>query len=296
MILFLLLSLQAEAAAEILLDGRLAASGWIAAADGRVVSAAHALWKKPGRVDVLLASGERLKAERAGFDLGHDLALLRLPPREKPYPALATAPEPPKPGAELRLFGSPQFRHRLVLPGRVARAEPVYEYLMDLKTAVRVIYVAGASPPGTSGGCWVDAEGRVVANQSGNVTLDGHSIGVGFAAPADAIRRLLEAPARTADAGIAVEELLEHGRLEGFPAAGVLAVIVHDSGPAKAAGLAPRFLVRSVDGAAVETRDAFYAAVRKRKPGDTLLLDIRRKNAAADEKIELPLSCLEESP
>lgn len=294
----LLLQTAPDAAAEILVDGRLAASGWIASADGRVVSAAHALWRKPGRVEVLLASGERLEAERAGVDLGHDLALLRLPRRAAPYPSLALSPDPARAGQDLRLHGSPHFRHRLVLPGRVARAEPVYEYLGDLRTAVRVIYVAGAAPPGTSGGCWVDARDRVVAVQSGNVAVNGQASGVAFGAPVDAVRRLLEAPASTADAGLTVEERLEHGRLEGFPpeATGVLAVIVQDGGPAKAAGLRPRFLVAAVDGVKVDTRDAFYAAVRARKPGDRARFRILRPDAAAAEEVELTLVRLEDSP
>jgi serine protease Do len=276
-------------------------SGWIADAKGRVVTAAHALWGREGKVEVVLSSGERLAAEIEGFDLGHDLALLRLPARDTPYPALDLAPEPPGASAEVFLLGSPQFRHALLLPGRVAKKTPSYEYLSDLKLAVRVVYISGAAPAGTSGGCWVDARGKVVANQSGGITIDGHPTGIAFAAPADAIRRLVNsrASAETADAGIIVEERTEHSarELDGFPkaAGGVLAVICGEKGPARAAGLEPRFLVLSVDGRKVETRDQFYAAVRSRKPGEKLRLEVWRKAAETAETVEVKLRRLESS-
>jgi serine protease Do len=289
----------AAAGVEVLVEGRLSASGWIADPSGRVVTAAHAVWGPRGRVEVLLPAGAKVAAEVEGVDLGHDLALLRLPARDQPYPALEISSEPPRAGAEIHLYGSPQFRHGLLLPGKVARSRPGYEYLSDLKTAVRVLHVAGPAPSGTSGGCWVDGAGRVVANQSGGVTIDGRSTGIAFAAPADAIRRLVSArtSAETADAGIVVEERTEHGAkdLGAFAkeAAGVLAVICRDDGPAHAAGLAPCFLVASVDGRQVETRDAFYAAIRARKPGESVRLEVWRPGAAAAEVLALKLSRLE---
>jgi S1-C subfamily serine protease len=285
------------AGAEVLLAERLAASGWVADPEGRVVTAAHALWGKKGKVEVVLGAGTRLPAEIEGFDLGHDLALLRLPARGEPYAALQVAAEPAKAGAEIHLYGAAQFRHGLLLPGRVARADPSYEYLAEFKTAVRVLHIAGPGPSGTSGGCWVDSEGRVVANQSGAIVVEGRPSGIAFAAPADAIRRLVKAraSAETADAGIVVEERSEHGRVEGFPsgAEGVFGVLCREGGPAKAGGLEPWFLVLAVDGRTLGTRDAFYGAVRSRKPGEILRLDVRRKGAAQPETLELRLARLE---
>ena len=74
----------------------------------------------------------------------------------------------------------------------------------------RVLHIAGPSPPGTSGGCWVDEFGQVVASQSGFIDFGGHT-GIAWAAPAAPIRQLLATreDARTPTLGVPVEELVE---------------------------------------------------------------------------------------
>ena len=285
---------------EILVDGRLSGSAWIADGEGHVVTAAHVLWGRKGKVEARLSSGSRMKVKVVAFDLGHDLALVRLPRRDKPWPPLELAKRVPVPGSQVYVFGAPQFRHRMLLPGKVARTEPSFEYLSDLKCAVRVIHIGGVAPSGTSGGCWVDKEGRVFGNQSGSITVEGHSTGIAFAAPLKAIRRLVKdkTSPSTADAGLIVEELTEYSvsDLKGFPkdVRGVLGVICTKDGPARAAGLEPRFVIRKVNGKAVETRDSFYEAIRRGKPGAKIRLEVIRKGAKAAEKVEITLRRLED--
>ena len=146
----------------------------------------------------------------------------------------------------------------------------------------------------------MNPKGRVFGNQSGGIAIEGNSTGIAFAAPLEAIRRLLKTKKSpsTADAGLIVEELIERSTsdLKGFPedVRGVLGVICIKDGPARAAGLEPRFVIRRVNGDSVNTRDEFYAAIRGRKAGDKVRLEVIRKGSSAAETVEVTLRSLEE--
>ena len=84
-----------QASVEILVDGHHGGSGCFVSDDGLVLTAAH-IPGRPGRLlEVLTPDGGRLKATVAAVDLGHDLILLRVEPREGGYAVLKLAAEVP---------------------------------------------------------------------------------------------------------------------------------------------------------------------------------------------------------
>jgi S1-C subfamily serine protease len=272
-----------RASVEVYTSGRLNGSGWIADPKGYAVTAAHVVWKKKGKLEVL-AEGKRVKADIAAVDRGHDLALLKLPVRKEPYPALPLAPRMPAPPKEIHLFGAPIFRHGVLLTGRVARASPTFEYLGDQVCAVRIFHVSGPSPKGTSGGCWMDGEGRAVGAQSGMMIVKNAPRGIAYVSPLEAIRRLVTTrrSARTADVGIAVEEIGEQP-VGKFPEG--------TEGVVAAAGKALKkgTLIVSVDGQKVTSRDGFYSLIRAKKPGNEVKLEL-----AGGKSVKVTVFCLEE--
>ena len=208
-----------QASLEVLVDDHLNGSGSLVDASGLAITAAHVIGRPGNRVEVLSPVAGRRRAEVAAVDLGHDLALLRLEPRDGGYPFLPLAERLPPAGADVFLLGTPVFRHAVMFRGTVARDEPTFEYLNA--GYVLVLTVAANVPSGTSGGPWVDRHGALVGVQSGVMSNNGTPVGVAFAGTGGAVRRLLETrqTAATPNAGVAIEETWQQQRdfLDRFP-------------------------------------------------------------------------------
>lgn len=264
----------------VLLDGRHQGSGFFATPDGLIVTSAHMVKGKADGLEVVSPSCGRLRAERVALDLGHDLALLRAPRRAEPYPWLPIAGRVPAPASQVFLFGDPVFRHRLLIAGAVALAEPTYSYNPGVGGYIRVYYVAGTSPEGTSGGCWVDPAGRVVGLQSGFLNSPKAPAGIAMVAPPDAIGHLLatRASREAATLGTRLDELWTQptGFIARFPKGteGVLTVLPDKDGPVAKAGLTKESLITAIDGRPVAYLDDVMAAVRAKRPGDTVTLEV----------------------
>ena len=147
-----------QASIEVLVDDHLNGSGCLIAADGLAITAAHVIGRPGVRVEVLSPVAGRRTAEVVAVDLGHDLALLRAEPRDGGYPFLPVADALPPAGTEVYLLGTPIFRHAVLFRGTVACEEPSFEHLNPGYVAVTTL--AATAPSGTSGGPWVDRQGR----------------------------------------------------------------------------------------------------------------------------------------
>jgi S1-C subfamily serine protease len=289
----------APCAVEVFVDGRLEGSGWFAKPGDVVVTAAHVAPRKPARLEIMTASRERMPVSVLALDRGHDLVLLRLPSSATNHLYLAVADGVPAPGSEVYVYGAAQFRHDLLLPGRVARQTPSFECYGG-ERYVNVYYVGGASPHGISGGCWVDCDGRVVGNQSGYMRHHDAPSGVALVAPPDAIRRLVSTrqSAQTPTIQCAIEELWERpvDFIKRFPAGteGVVTMNVATNGPAYQAGLRKEHVVISADGKRVRLRDDFMNVIVSHKPGETIPMNVLKADDPTPIKISVRLEQLEE--
>ncbi|OQB87229.1 MAG: putative periplasmic serine endoprotease DegP-like precursor [Planctomycetes bacterium ADurb.Bin126] len=270
-----------DSSVAIFTGGRLNGTGWFAAREGLIVTAAHVVWGRKGSLEVVSDRFGRLPAKRIAVDRGSDLALLRVAPRDGGYPALELASAPPEEGEEVFLYGTALFRRRLLLPGRVARAAYRYEYMLE--SCLRMWYVAGPSPGGTSGGCWVNRHGRVVGNQSACMTLEKSHLGVAHLSTLDDIRRLVTTrTSRTRPfMGCALEEMHERSEeyIARFPPGtrGLVPVCLLKDGPAEKAGLGEWTLITSLDGKLFTDRTAFMDHLwATRRPGEEIILGIQR--------------------
>ena len=287
------------ASIELLVDGRLSGSGWFADAEGLFITAAHAVVGQKGEFEVITGDGARLEAKLEAIDLGHDIALMRVKPRDGGFPTLPIAEKMPAPTSAAYLFGAPQFRHALLVRGSIARAAPEYEYYGNTRVYVRIYHVSAPSPHGTSGGCWVDPQGRVIGNQSGLMLHNGAGNGLAFVAPTDAIKRLVSTrkSAVTPTMDGAFEELWEQEvkNIRKFPkrAEGVIVAVAHKGGPLKAAGLNRETLITAIDGKPVRYRRDLLNAVRARAVGDTVKLTVLDAGKAEPREVALKLISLE---
>ncbi|MCB9541463.1 MAG: serine protease [Myxococcales bacterium] len=272
----------AAAAVEILTDDHLDGSGFIVDPKGIVVTAAHAVTDPRRRIEIRSPRLGRAIVRLIARDIGHDIALLALPERAEPYPALELAPAIPPVGTDLYLYGAPLFRHGVLLPAMLARPTPTYEYLPDQQYYLRIYHLGGPSPVGTSGGPWLTADARVVGLQSGLMHDGGAPVGIAYMAPVDAIRALLATrkDATTPTLRIGFEEIWEQPdafRRQYPPQLeAVVAVRVTPGGPAARAGLRNHDVITHLDGERVRLRDEILTAIRARKPGDPVDLRLLR--------------------
>ncbi|MBM4038152.1 MAG: serine protease [Planctomycetes bacterium] len=279
----------------VLANGRHLGSGFFATPDGLVVTAAHMVKGKGGVLEVVSPVAGRVKAETVAMDPGHDVALLRAATGGGSVPWLSLGAAVPPPGAAIFLFGDPVFHHQLLLTGHVSVAEPGYSYNPGCGCYVRVFYVAGTSPEGTSGGCWVDARGQVVGVQSGFLNSPKAPAGIAMVCPPDAIRGLLAArkSAEAPTLGTRLDELWTQpeGFIARFPKGtqGVVTVVPEKDGPVAKAGMTKESLITAIDGRPVAFLWDVLDAVRAKRPGDEVVLEVLDPGAKAPRTVAVRL-------
>ena len=284
---------------EILVNDQLNGSGWIADREGYVITAAHVVSSDKPRIEILTKDQGRLDAKLIAVNLGHDLALLKLPQREGGYPFLTHAKKTPTAGSDIYLFGAPIYRHAVMLKGNVARNTTTFEYLPTQRSHIEAIHVAAHTPRGTSGGPWLTDTGEVVALQSGMMSDQNAQVGIAFVIPIQPIQFLLntKASATTPTLGVAVEELWEQPRdfLKKYPAKleGIVLRQPIADGPAAKAGLKESDVVLALSGHPVRLRDQFMRFIRDAKVGDEVKLRFLRDGNTTPQEVSVKIGRME---
>jgi S1-C subfamily serine protease len=163
-----------------------------------------------------------------------------------------------------------------------------------------VIQTDASINPGNSGGPLLDSHGEVIGVNTAIYSPSGASAGIGFAVPIDTVKRI-------------VPELIEHGKVTragmGITVIpdnlaqrwGVRGVIVRQVVPGSAAERAGiqsirvgrRGAVRAfdaivgIDDLKVEDYDDLFAALDRRKPGQTVTVHLLRDGKRTSVKVEL---------
>jgi serine protease Do len=285
--------------ADVLVDGRHGGSCWFADPSGLVITAAHVL-QRPGRqIEILLASGDRLEAQLAAVDLGGDLALLKLPPRNDGYPAAPLASAVPPPGERVFLVGSGLFRRGLLFDGLVGQRGTRFEYNSTWNDFGEVVHICGTIVQGTSGACWFNAKGEVVGVQSSTFSVNSVPTGMANMTPVGPVRRLLQTRrnAATPTLGMAVHEIWQQAPdyLKRFPpkTEGLVIRRLVNDGPAARAGLKELDLVTAIEGQPARSVDRFMRTVRAKQPGQSFTLHVLDANGSGSREANVILGKLE---
>jgi serine protease Do len=261
-----------------------------------VLTAAHVLGQPNRSCEVLSTIAGRQAATLVAVDLGHDLLLLRVPPRSGGYPALPLATAIPGAGSEVFLFGAPAYRHGILQRGMVARSGLTFEYQSHF---IEVLQVQAPAQEGTSGAPWVTTQGEVFGVQSGTVNAGQHPGGIANVGPLPAIRKLLETKrnAVTPTIGVFVDEIwvLPPDALRRFPPGteGVVIQTVGNDGPASRAGLQKGEAITAIGGNQLRLRDEFVRAVCASRPGDNVELTVSSPDGTGSRKVSVAIGCLE---
>ncbi|MBA63969.1 MAG: hypothetical protein CMJ76_16565 [Planctomycetaceae bacterium] len=123
--------------------------------------------------------------------------------------------------------------------------------------------------------------------------------GMAFVSPLSAIKDLLNNPrtVAVASAGFAVEELWEQppNYLNEVTkgTAGVVIKIIISGSPLERAQVPVGAILTSINGKAIQTRDAYIKAIRQHRPGDEITLKLRTPNNMTEQEIQFKLGSLQ---
>jgi S1-C subfamily serine protease len=175
-------------------------SGFVLNDRGEIATNAHVVTTGRGRsireareVYVAFADGNQVRARIVGFDPNADVALLRIDPGGLtllPLP-LGTAQDL-RVGSPVAAIGSPFGEPQSLSVGVVSATNRSIRSLTGFEIA-GAIQTDAAINRGNSGGPLVNGDGEVLGINSQIQTTSGGGEGVGYAVPADTVRRTLAA-------------------------------------------------------------------------------------------------------
>ena len=244
--------------------------------NGYIVTNQHVVEGTDG-VTIVLSDGTRLDGEVVGGSSGHDVAVVRVDPEAAELVGATFAPASSVRVGQLAVaIGSPLGLTGTVTAGIVSAVRIQVQGGSDPNSPVPVemIQTDAAINRGNSGGALADWQGQVIGMNTMIQTTTGGSIGLGFAVPSDTVDLIATR--------IINGESLELGYLgisgqagEGDDVGVVVAEVLPES-PADEAGLVPGDVIISLDDEPMYDITELSAAIKLRRPGETVELTIRR--------------------
>jgi len=244
--------------------------------NGHIVTNQHVV-EGAESVTVYLSDGTRLDGEVVGGSSGHDVAVVRVDPDAAELVAATFAPASSGRVGQLAVaIGSPLGLTGTVTAGIVSAVRIQVQGGSDPNSPVPVemIQTDAAINRGNSGGALADWQGRVIGMNTMIQTNTGGSIGLGFAVPSDTVDLIATR--------IIKGESLELGYLgisgqasEGDDV-GVVVVEVLPGSPAAEAGLEAGDVIISLGDEPMYDITELSAAIKLRRPGETVELTIKR--------------------
>jgi S1-C subfamily serine protease len=255
-------------------------SGFVWDRKGHIISNFHVIFQASS-IQVTLHGGTNYEAEVVGVDADHDIAVLRIR-----APESALSPIEPGSSRDLQVgqtvlaIGNPFGLDASLSVGIVSALGRTITSLSD-RQIQDVIQTDAAINPGNSGGPLLDSRGRLVGMNTAIVSPSGGYAGVGFAVPADIIKRVVPQiieHGKVRRAGLGVQIVPDHiARDAGIEGAAVWRVVPR--GAADRAGLKGLAqtdggsiewgdVVVEVDGAPVRSVDELYSVMDRHQPGE----------------------------
>jgi len=245
-------------------------------------------------VEIAFADGRREPGRVIAADPDTDLALVRV--GRDGLPAAKFETTLPPVGALAVVLGSPLGFQKSVTAGIVSGLHrSIPGSARESAALIDLMQTDAPISPGNSGGAVVDGQGRVIGISEAYIPPEQGAVAIGFAIPA-------------ATAVSVANQLLKTGHVEHAfigiqPAqitpelaqelgirqtAGVLVYGVSPGGPAAQARIAPGDILVAIDGKSLATVEDLFTALRQKRPGDTIALELMR--GGRRERVDVRLS------
>ena len=266
-------------------------SGVIVRADGVVVTNHHVI-RGADEIRVVLTDKREFQANLLLSDERTDIAVLRIVDPVGDLPTVAFGDSDDLEVGDLVLaIGNPFGVGQTVTSGIVSGLARTSVGITDFRSFIQT---DAAINPGNSGGALVDVAARLVGINTAIFSKSGGSQGIGFAVPANMVRRVVSSAVagqelvrpwlgfsgRDVDAEVA--EALALSR-----PGGVIVESVHPSGPAARAGLQRGDIVLEVERRQVDDGQGLRFYFATRELGGTITLTVLRNGATETLTFEL---------
>ncbi len=263
-------------------------SGFVISPDGYVVTNDHVAGNAT-KITLSFPDGKTLEGRLVGTDQASDIALIKVDPDE-PLPYLAfTEDAQPLVGEWVIALGNPfglfEAAEPSVTVGVVSATGRDLSVSRDGRIYRDMIQTDAAINRGNSGGPLVNALGEVIGVNTAIYSQSGGSIGIGFAVPADKVRRIIDELRTlgrvdrsyyTGLSGVDVTERIARAlRLD--DTRGVLVRDVDPGSPADEAGFLPYDVIVSLQGTPVANLTDFVARLYDFRPGDRVRCQVLRE-------------------
>jgi S1-C subfamily serine protease len=281
-------------------------SGSVLDKDGHILTNYHVV-EDASETRVTLANGETFDANLVGYDPPNDMAVLKVnAPPEMLAPIQLGDSSRLRVGQLVFAIGNPFGLERTMTTGIISslnRSLPT----RSGRTMKSIIQIDAALNRGNSGGPLIDSRGRLIGMNTAIASSTGENTGVGFAIPADTIKRV-------------AAQLIENGKVI-RPETGISRVYQSEQGlmiatlipgsPAEQAGLRGFKVVRetrrrgfltyearrvdrsqadiiiAVDGEKVTTADSFLTLIERHRPGERAVLTVFRDGELVEVAVTL---------
>jgi putative serine protease PepD len=262
-------------------------SGVVFDSMGDIATNAHVVGTEKQFEVLSAASATSMKASLVGSYPPNDLAVIRLSGGQKLQPATFADSSKAQVGEIVLAMGNPLGLSATVTNGIVsATGRTVTEPASPGSpgaTLPDMLQTSAPINPGNSGGALVDMSGQVLGIPTlaaVNGEQGGAAPGIGFAIPANQVRRIAGQLAATgtvtnsgrAALGVHVTTVADQA---GQPL-GVGVVSVTPGGPAARAGIRPGDIIVAIDGTPTPTAQALGAALAELRPGQKVSVTIER--------------------
>lgn len=248
-------------------------SGFVWDDEGRVVTNHHVVTGVQ-RVRLRLVDGREVSARVVATDPGSDIALLQVqsPLPRGLVPLERGSAEDIEVGAPVVAIGSPLGLESSVTTGIVSGLNRQLR-APDGFTLDGAIQTDAALNRGSSGGPLLDARARVVGINTQIESSTGGNIGIGYAVPIEVVRDVVEQLREdgTAEHAYLGVELAE-------TSAGLRVTDVVPGSPAGRAGFRAGDLIATFEDTEIETGAELRRELARRRPGDSVKLELRRDN------------------
>jgi serine protease Do len=254
-------------------------SGVIVRADGLVLTNNHVI-QDALEITVTLLSGQTLRGRVLGADRFSDIAVVKVE-SPRPLPAVTFGSSNTlQVGQRAIAIGNPFGLGSTVTVGVVSALNRSIQASPDF-TVENLVQTDAAINPGNSGGALLDSAGRLIGI---NTAIIQGAQGIGFAIPIDHASLIMEqivARGRVVRPALGVQMVgqidPETARAYNLPVTYGVVVTPVTGSPAEKAGIKAGDIVVAIDGKKIETQSDLRRELFRKKPGDTVSVEVVRE-------------------
>ena len=252
-------------------------SGVIVERSGYIVTNQHVV-ERASKISVTLADGSKHEARYVNGTAKHDLAVLKIEPKQ-PLPAIELAADGDLMLGETVIalgdpYGLENTISRGVLSAKNRKAiwegEVVFEDMLQTDAAIN---------PGNSGGALINLDGQLIGI---NTAMMAEAQGIGFAIPVQRVRQILSellSPEKSNGVWFGAQVAAQGGRL--------IVAAVQKGSPAEHAGLQAGDAIEQVNGEPVRDVVDFESRLLRKSAGEEVSLTFQRGGKSRSATVTL---------